>query len=77
MLYLWELFCEINHFRSSGFSVGTIDFSQAISYFSLINFRPSAWEISILKQLDSIFLKVKSTIDKEEQNKKKNKYSKS
>lgn len=55
--YLWRDFIELNNARTSnGYTLNPISFIEIDAWNRLMNKRVTAQEISILKQLDAVFM---------------------
>lgn len=62
MLYeCWGWFLKLNSKRgSNGFGVNPLSYSEILSFFELIEYRPSAWELELIERLDQVVMEVYS-----------------
>lgn len=59
--HVWDWFCELNKARpSAGFGVSAITYPDIFAWAQLSCNVPTPWEVSLIKKLDSLFLKVNS-----------------
>ena len=54
--YIWAWFFDLHVTRPSGFGAGPITYTEIQAWMNLTKNYPTAWEIQILRRLDSIFL---------------------
>lgn len=56
---VWGWFLRLNSKRgSNGFGVNPIQYSEICSFFELMQYTPSAWELELIERLDSVVLEV-------------------
>jgi hypothetical protein len=76
MTFVWRYFIDLHNSRTAGaFGINPITFSDIKAYFDLNNVVPMDWEISAIKQLDGIALRVHAE-EAEKESKKKTKTKK-
>lgn len=71
--YVWEDFQRLSSTRPAGFGVSPITYTEINSYFSLMGIIPEAWEIDLIKIMDSATLS--EYAKQQEKNNNKNKMS--
>jgi hypothetical protein len=54
--YLWEYFLDLNNTRQSGMGVSAINYTEIKSWCDLTGNTLSAFEVRVIKMLDSVFL---------------------
>ena len=54
---VWKWFIDLHNARTSnGFGVNPITYTEIKCYFDLIDIRPEAWELELIKRFDSTAL---------------------
>ena len=57
--YIWTWFTELHNARPrTGMGASPITYSEIAAWSSLTRVAPSPWEISVIKQIDGVFLNV-------------------
>jgi len=57
MLYLWGIFVDLNSGRTYGMSPNPLTFTDIAAYAALTQVDFRAWEVSLIKQVDLLWLK--------------------
>ena len=70
-IYLWEYFIELSTSRSGGFGPAPITYVELKAWSDLTGIVPAAWEVSIIKKMDSKYLEIVNELDKKKAKKKK------
>lgn len=69
--YLWDIFIELTHTRDSGMGVSGIKYSEVVAYCSIINCKLTEWEVSLVMDLDRIYIRTYNSIREQETKKPK------
>jgi len=71
---VWKWFIDLHNARTSnGFGVNPITYTEMKCYFDLVEIRPEAWELELIKRFDVVALNAfakQSEIEKQKQAKK-------
>lgn len=69
---VWRDFINLNATRTSnGFGINAISYSEMEAYFRVNDIKPEPWEIEIIRNFDTVVLKVYSDKSQAEQKKSK------
>jgi hypothetical protein len=55
--YLWEWFCQLSNSRSyAEFGALPITYAEIKAWAELTHSEPTAWDVNVIKQIDSVFI---------------------
>ncbi|WP_146203698.1 hypothetical protein [Azospirillum sp. TSO5] len=56
--HLWEWFSELSDARGGGMGPSPITYQDILAWSRLTGRRPSPWEVSVIRELDSLWLSI-------------------